>query len=239
MEQNMETNKQNKTDRIIATTVLVICLVSLGLFLVGCNQTKITPVAPDETGVAASIPHDSTTPTATLTQSEKAAEVAAQQFVPDYFPNKDACHEAVAGGMVTECMYAGSVQSVTRPEWEQLFPNAEFYLIRLDAYHPENEYSDFSSRYKLLAWQNEKQYDAKLFDQFLKANGIAITEENYELISQAFALMTLKEFITEDIIFTHWELISLPNGDEHYDARLEAWAKLGGLGSVDICMRFA
>ena len=229
MEQNMETNKLNKTGRIIVTTILVICLVGISLFLVACNQTNIPLVAPDETGVAASIPDDSTTPTATPTQGEKAAEVAAQQFVPDYFPNKDACHEAVAEGMVTKCMYAGSVESITRPEWEQFFPNTEFFLIRLNAYHPENEYGDFSSRDRLVARQDDRQYNAETFNQLLSVNNIRVTNENYELVAQAFALMTLNaEIFSHEIVFTAWESIDFQDAFSHYDHQLSAWTELGG-----------
>ena len=235
----METNKQNKTGRIIATIILVICLVGFGLLLVACNQEE-SPVditATVNVSVAGPSPEtdvvvthvDSISPTATPTQSEKAAEVAAQQFVPDYFPNKDACHEAVAGGMVTECMYAGSVQSVTRPEWEQLFPNAEFYLIRLDAYHPENEYGDFSSRHRLVARQDDRQYNAETFNQLLSVNNIRVTNENYELAAQAFALMTLNaEVFSYQIAFTHWEPIDMKWAFSHFDRRLQAWTELGG-----------
>lgn len=45
MEQNMETNKQNKTGRIIVITVLVIFLVNFCLFLIACNQEEAPIVA--------------------------------------------------------------------------------------------------------------------------------------------------------------------------------------------------
>ena len=220
----------------------IICVV--GLFLTQCQEEPVqpaeTPVATEQslqpltTEVAAeSEPAVDTVetamPTATPTEGEEAAEVAAQQFVPEYYPNEGECHKAVEEGIVTECMYQKSIQNIVRPEWEELFPETEFYFIRLDAYHPEGDYGAFSSRNKLVAWQNDQKYEAKSFDKLLAVNNIIISKENSQLIAQAFALMTLDELITEDVRFILWEPIDIQNGNRHYTTRLQAWTKLGGL----------
>jgi hypothetical protein len=210
-----------KTSKVIVGMIFI-----AGLWLTQCRQEPASVVV---TPVVTPTPTQTPIPTATPTEGEKAAEAAAQQFVPEYFPSEGECHQAVAEGIVTECMYQSSIQSVIRPEWEQLFPEVEFYFIRLDAYHPEDDHGSFSSRNKLVARQNDQQFEATSFDKLLAANNISITDENHELVAQAFALMTLDELINEEVTFTLWEPIDIQNGNRHYIASLQAWTKLGGL----------
>ncbi len=58
--------------------------------------------------------------------------------------------------------------------------------------------------FQLAARQDDLQYTAENFDQLLSANNIRVTEENYELVAQGFALMTLAdEVFFYEITFTH------------------------------------
>lgn len=238
--------------------IAIICLLCAAILLTQCNKddasgtdentaktvesstsASATAVSDSATPLAGtqsdgqtsetSLPTETPEPTSTPTEGEMAAEAAAQQFVPEYFSNKDECLKAVAEGTVTECMYASSIQNITRPEWEQLFPDAEFHLIRLEAYHPEDVYDSFSARYRLVAWQNGQKYEAESFDQLLKVNNTIVNDETRELIAKAFALMTLPgEYHHHEIVFTNWETIDI-QGVFHYNYSLQAWTELGGV----------
>lgn len=297
MKQNMERNKRNRTGRNIVITVLVICLVSLVLFLVGCNQeespAEIEPVAEedgnalanvdtslptdsstaefsgtidqeestaggenadmattlppnaiqtptiyisstatrpstqtDEPGVDISTPDAPTQPTSTPTEGEIAAATAVQEFVSPYVPNSNDCRDAVWSEQMEKCVSLRSAQEITHPVWQELFPDTDFYLLHFDS--NSQEYGG-QHWFQLAARQDDLQYTAENFDQLLSANNIRATDENYELVAQAFALMTLAdEVFFYEITFTHWEPIDLEIGFSKFDRRLQMWTELGG-----------
>lgn len=232
----------------------IICIT--GLFLTQCREEPAplteTPVAteqsldiattplqptaaemaatrePTVTVIETEMPTGTPAPTATPTEGEEAAEAAAQQYVPEYYPNEGECHKAVAEGIVTECMYQSSIQNITQPEWEQLFPETEFYFVHLVGYNPNAEYDVYESANKLVAWQNDQKYEAKSFDKLLAVNNIIITDENRELVAQSFALMTIPKYLADGIILSDGETVDI-EGAFNYNYCVKAWTKLAGL----------
>ncbi len=167
-------------------------------------------------------------PTPTPTEGEKAAAAVGQEYTA-YRPTKAECNRAVEGGELESCVAPDSIQLVTRPEWEQLFPITDFYVIGL-AGRNQNELYDYGYYRELAAWQDSQRYTAKTFDRLLAANGITITDGNRELVAKAFALMTISDYLEEEIVFSDWEEGSWPGSfDWRYNYSLKAWTKIQGL----------
>ena len=117
-----------------------------------------------------------------------------------------------------------SAKPITRPEWAELLPKTEFFSVRVDVYGGE------FSRYRnwLIMEQDGQRYTADTFDRLLAANGITeITDEDRELVAKSFVLMTLANYLEEEISFTKWEKVERPPANVYN--RLEAWTKIQGL----------
>lgn len=239
--------------RLREITIVVICLLCVVIFLAQCNK-EATPgtdastaeglagtgegaaVTPDsilppvetrsDTEADEAIPTRTPEPTVTPTEGERVAAISVQQFTPPYIPNINDCIEAVQSEQIENCMSLESAQDITHTVWEQLFPNTDFFILHFSSFDLEH---DFQHSFVLAAWQDEHQYVAKTFDQLLSVNNIRITDENYELIAQAFALMTIptdRHFYR--ITFTDWEAIDIQDAFSHFNRRLQAWTELGG-----------
>jgi len=164
-------------------------------------------------------------PTPTPTEGEKAAAAVGQAYIA-YRPTQAECDQAVESGDLESCVSPDSIQLITRPEWEKLFPDTDFYLIGL-AGRNANELYDHSYRRRLAAWQDDQYYSAETFDRLLAANGIVVTDENRETVARAFALMTIYGYLEEEVDFTEWGEVEVEPGAFAYC--LEAWTKIGGL----------
>jgi hypothetical protein len=202
----------------------MICIA--GLLLTQCRQQ---PPAVVQTPAATAVPTQTPAPTATPTEGERVAATRASGFINPYIPNAGECQNAVRDGSVTRCVSLNSIKSLSQPQWEQLFPDANFYLITYMAFDEANLISPDPHSPELIVEQDGRNYTARSFDQLLTANNILIADENRELVAQAFALMTLDEYVAEEIIFINWELVDLQRGFSHFDSHLQAWTKLGGL----------
>jgi hypothetical protein len=125
------------------------------------------------------------------------------------------------------CSVIKSATGITRPEWKELFPRTNFFLVKTTLYGSE------SSRQSnwLIVEQDGQRYTAKTFDRLLEANGIAtITDENRELVAKAFALMTIPDYLEAEVAFTKWEEGSWPSSIRlDYNYALTAWTKIQGL----------
>jgi hypothetical protein len=121
------------------------------------------------------------------------------------------------------CNVLSSVINVIRPEWEQLLPKTRFYLVRSMAHSGESE---VQNNYIIIE-QDGKRYTDKTFDQLLDVNGIDISDENSELIAKALALMTLSDYLTDEITFTKWEEDTTPP-PANFDYCLTAWTEIQG-----------
>jgi hypothetical protein len=123
------------------------------------------------------------------------------------------------------CNVVRSAERITRPEWDDLFPRTEFYLVKYDLYGS----GSVQRRNALVVEQDGWRYTTETFDKLLEANGItAITDENRELVAQAFALMTIPDYLGEEVVFTEWENIEGQPARHDYDHCLRAWTKLQG-----------
>ncbi|MBN1249117.1 MAG: hypothetical protein JXC32_15770 [Anaerolineae bacterium] len=176
------------------------------------------------TTVPTSVPSDTLTPTPT--EGEMAAAAVGQEYIA-YRPTQTECEQIVDSGDAEACVWLDSALLITRPEWETLLPDTDFYLLELGGYRPDS-FDVYDSRRRLVAWQDGQYYSADTFDQLLEVNGItAITDENRETVARAFALMIIYGYLEEEVNFTEWEEVEVEPGAFAYC--LEAWTKIGGL----------
>ncbi|MCP4544267.1 MAG: hypothetical protein GY832_44710 [Chloroflexi bacterium] len=194
------------------------------------------PTTPEAT--ATIIPLDGTTigpdaqattpaPTPTPTEGEEAAAAVGQGYTA-YRPTQTECEQIVDDGQVVACVWFDSARLIVRSEWEQLFPDTDFYVLGLGGYRPDST-EPYDSRRRLVAWQDDKHYTAKTFDRLLKANGVTITDENRELVAKAFALMTIPDYLEEEVVLTEWEEVNMQPALHNYNYCLGLWTKLQGL----------
>ena len=125
------------------------------------------------------------------------------------------------------CSVVKSAVRITRPEWEELFPHTEFYVVKRDVYGGE---FGQQQRNLLIVEQDGQRYTAETFDKLLAANDITITDANLERVAKAFALMTLPDYLEEDIVFTEWAEGDRPGRfGKRYNYSATVWAKIQGL----------
>ncbi|MCP4544265.1 MAG: hypothetical protein GY832_44700 [Chloroflexi bacterium] len=126
----------------------------------------------------------------------------------------------------SSCSVIKSAAPIIRPEWEELFPQTNFFLVKTNLH----SYDEFAGQPKWLIVEYDGQhYTSETFDRLLKANGVTITDENRELVAKAFALMTIPDYLEEEVIFTEWEVGEWDSGLFMYTNYLKAWTKIQGL----------
>ncbi len=199
----------------IVTTVLVVALVQ-------CTQS------PDGTTVEHDISMATPEPTPTLTAGELLARELIQPRGQVTY-STDECSKILE----TEpwCTVIKSAAPITRPEWEELLPQTEFFLVKTYLVSGGEPEEGGGPRNWLIIEHDGQRYTADTFDRLLKANGvITITNENRELVAKAFALMTIPDYLEEEIVFTEWEKGDWPASfGERYNYRLTAWTRILGL----------
>ena len=220
----------------ISAIVLVVALVQCGGQPVtappGETAASATPEAtaattlPDGVTVEPGTPIATPAPTPTPTEGEKAAAAVGAKYT--YFPTVAECSRAVEKGEVEGCTALESAQQVTRPEWEQLFPETNFHEIQFVGRHQNGEY-DYYRHGEVVAWQDGRHYTADTFDRLLTANDIIITDENRELVAKAFALMTIPDYLGEEVVFTEWEEVDMQSARHNYNYCLGVWTRIQGL----------
>lgn len=78
----------------------------------------------------------------------------------------------------------------------------------------------------LIAEQTGQQYNADSFQHLLGANSVVITDTNRELVAKAFVLMTLADYIENQIVFSNWGSSDRPSILRlHYNYALSAWKR--------------
>lgn len=215
MKRNGGMEKQILPLKLRKVTKVGIFLLCVAIFLVQCSEASGTVV-----------PTEMHEPTVTPTEGQKAAAISAQESSDSYVSEPDDCIKAVQNEQMEGCVSLESVQEISHAVWEQLFPNTEFYGLYLSN---NNRIYGYTTYYRLVARQDGRQYTAETFIQLLSVNNIRIIDENYELVAQAFALMTLNaEIFSHQIVFTAWEPIDFQDAFSHYDRQLKAWTELGG-----------
>ena len=164
------------------------------------------------------------TPTPTLTAEVLLAHELIRQGGQVVY-SADECDKILQSG--SSCSVIKSATRITRPEWKELFPRTNFFLVKTTLYGSE------SSRQSnwLIVEQDGQRYTAKTFDRLLETKGIiSITDENREPVARAFALMTIPDYLEEEVIFTKWEEGSWPSSIRlNYNYALTAWTKIQGL----------
>jgi hypothetical protein len=228
----------NQRARLILTVAViaaVVAVVILAVALARCGQqlapgtespgASVATTGPVDAAEKPATPAVTAGPTRIPTEGEKAAEAVGQEYIA-YRRTQAECEQAVGDGEVEACVWPDSVDLITRTEWEKLFPDTSFYLLDLAGY---DEVYGYDHRLRLVAAHSGHYYTAETFDHLLAANGITrVTDENRELVAKAFALMTVPDYLEEEVVFTEWEEGEW-QGEYLYDHYLEAWTKIQGL----------
>jgi hypothetical protein len=158
---------------------------------------------------------------APLTKEEKAIQ-AVEQGDPQSADSPEECMEILE--TQPWCSIVKSAKHIERPEWTELFPSTEFYLVAYDLLGGEFQ----QSHNVLVVEQNGQRYRAETFDNLLDTNQIILTDQNLELVSKALALMTLEDYLDQEVVFTDWQA-GRWEGRFTYDHYLKAWTKLQGI----------
>jgi hypothetical protein len=164
------------------------------------------------------------TPVPTQTKEEKLL-IEMQRRSSQSASSVDECAEILKAE--DGCNVMESVERITRPEWEELFPQTEFFLVKYDRYGGE-----FGQQQRgiLIIEQDGQRYTAETFDRLLTANDITITDENRELVVRAFTLITIPYYLEEEIVFTEWAKSNRSaRFGERYNYSIMVWTKIQGL----------
>ena len=124
------------------------------------------------------------------------------------------------------CSVVLTVTNVTRPEWTSLFPATKFFLVERNVLGQE---AGFQSNW-LIAKQNQQQFTVETFDQLLTTNGITITDTNREQVAKAVVLMSLPDYVEQDIVFSEWSKGDWPAGfGDRFSHSIRVWTRIQGL----------
>jgi hypothetical protein len=233
---------------LIITAVMAIGAIGLAVALMQCGgqptpAAGVSPTASGATEPATTPPPDTPTaepstptstpgpsPTPTLRpEVELARELIEPSGVITY--SADGCSEIFE--TTSACHVIKSAAPITRPEWEKLFPKTDFYLVKYDEYLNTYPPSPPEPRRQLIIEQGDQRYSPDSFDRLLKANGITtITDENRELVAKALVLMTLSDYLEQEILFTDWGETQdgpIAIADLRYNYTMMLWTKIQGL----------
>ena len=84
-------------------------------------------------------------------------------------------------------------------------------------------------RNMLLVPHDGDRYGPVSFHQLLEANGVEVSEENYEAIAKSHVLMMLPDFIEYEVRFLDWEEGDWPSTiRKNFNYRMAIWTELGG-----------
>jgi hypothetical protein len=178
-------------------------------------------------------PTPSLGPTATLTEEQMVIAAVGARYKSNFYSSRADCVQAVDDETTERCVFPAGIKSVTRPEWEQLFPDTAFYLVDIGGWRSgegllAHESRDSGLRRHLAAWQNGQAYQSETFDRLLEANAVAITDTNRELVARSFALMSISNYLDRDVRFLEWETVDLGTSGTKYSHYLKAWTETWG-----------
>jgi hypothetical protein len=189
--------------------VAVLGVIMVGVLLVlRQNPNQNAPLAATSTVpavVASAIPQS--TPAATSIPAAASTMTADEQRVMDIILSSSPQFTTSSGDcfriLHSEpwCSVVQDARQITRPEWVELFPQTKFFLAAAKSVGGETS----TTHNLLVIEQNGQRYQAETFDSLLEVNQIVITEQNRELVAKAFALITLKDYLEEQIDFTDWQ----------------------------------
>lgn len=212
--------------------------VLLGCFaLGGCNGFQSEsrtppPIVLTAVSTAISMPTNTSaiiaTPARTLTELET-IDAEMRAYFGSVHPN---CSSSIPVPEGANCSQYLWTKPITKTEWAELFPNAHFYLLGFhEIVNLETSQSGYRRNYRVIVQQGGQRYTDQSFSGLLEANGITfIGNEQQELVARAFALMTVPNYLEDEIVFTNWEKGSWSSVIRlDYNYALTAWTKIQGL----------
>jgi len=102
------------------------------------------------------------------------------------------------------CGVVSSAWQVTRQEWVDLFPQAEFFVVKRMLFGDQ-----FPKQRSILVVKQDGRTlslnAGKAFEQLMEINNVVISEENQEAIGHALVLMYLPDYLENEIVFEGWQ----------------------------------
>jgi hypothetical protein len=162
---------------------------------------------------------------------QQAAEQLSRHFLQEgMVTSGDACDQLLKQGT---CEIFQGVSPLLRPEWQQLLPRTDFFLLKSTSVSKPGDVDLLvTPAGAVLAQHDNHIYRVNDFPQLLDANGIVISDQNRELVMKAFALMTLGAYLQDDVRFENLEKIDIREGLNHYTHQLKLWTRLQGIKLV-------
>jgi len=207
--------------------IFVVSVFLTGMALSGCKGVQLASRTPDPI-VSTHTPMVVSTPTNILTELE-AIDAEMRTKFGYVHPDCSSCIPVPDGA---NCSLYLWTKPITKIEWTDLFPSTRFYLLGFHQIeNGETNSYGYRRNYGVIAQQDSQRYTAQSFGHLLEANSITtINDENRELVAKAFALMTIPDYLEEEIVFTKWEEGSWPSSIRlNYNYALTAWTKIQGL----------
>lgn len=193
------------------------------LLLVAC-ETTVPAVSP--------MPIATIIPTLTTNEEEITAFVGAR-LESGFYSSRTECIQAIDSGATRQCVFPIGIEILTKPEWEQLFPDAIFYLVDIGSWRSTegllaHETQDGGVDRHLVAWHNGQAYQIENFDRLLEVNTVTITDTNRELVARSFALMSIPNYLGGDVRFLEWKPVGPGVYRHNYSHSLKAWTEIWG-----------
>jgi hypothetical protein len=228
-------NDRTRLTVMIAAIALTVAILAVALAQCGARPAPaaetpgVTVAATMPTDIVTEDPGPTSTPGPTPTPTLTAEELLARELIE---PRGQVTFSADECSQILEtepwCVVINSATHITRPEWDELFLQTDFFLVKVH-YRPQFGHDAHQGNW-LIVEQDSQRYTADTFDRLLAANGITeITDGNRELIAKAFALMTIPDYLGDEVIFIEWEEGDWPDARHHYSHSLKAWTKIQGL----------
>ncbi len=128
--------------------------------------------------------------------------------------------------LVVRVTYTGTPDTSRARSGRRCSPRLTFYLVKYDKYGGE-----FVEHHNWLVIKHGNSYYRRDdFDFSIDWSQTARTDENLETIARAFVLMSLPDYLDEEIVFFDWGEGSWPAGfGLHYNYGIKSWTKIQGL----------
>jgi hypothetical protein len=186
-----------------------------------------TPATPSATPTPTTIPTSGLSPTPLpippMTKREQDV-LEEMQHTPKGAASASECGEILE--TQNWCHVYWHARQITYPEWETLFPWAVFYLVKYDRYG--GEFNEHHNQLIIEDWGERLSRDD--FHRLLGANHIFVTNENRETVARAFVLISLPDYLDEEIVFSDWEEGSWSAGlGFYYNYKIKSWTKIQGI----------
>ena len=163
-----------------------------------------------------------------MTKQEQEVVVETQRRAPVGASSPEECEEIfeTAG----KCDVILTAERITRPEWDELFPRVKFYLVKYDVYENTYPRNPPFRRSALIIKEWGDYLSREDFNLMLDWDQITVTDENRELVARTFVLMSLPDYLDEEIVFSGWEEGSWPSDiNKPYNYAITSWTKIQGL----------